>query len=132
MNRLARGKADTVAVSILGKEYQVACPAEQHAELLLSARYLDEQMRVIRATGKVIGLERIAVMAALNIAHELLPTRNAAPADAAPADKAAQASLARADTEARADCASLSSLHAKLDEALHQLRQLEMINPSAK
>lgn len=127
MSRPARGKADTVAVSILGKEYQVACPAEQHAELLLSARYLDEQMRVIRATGKVIGLERIAVMAALNIAHELLRTRNAAPAD-----KAAQASPAPANTEARADCASLSSLHAKLDEALHQLRQLEMINPSAK
>ena len=127
MNRPARGKADTVAVSILGKEYQVACPAEQHAELLLSARYLDEQMRAIRATGKVIGLERIAVMAALNIAHELLRTRNAAPAD-----KAAQTSLAGANTEARADCASLSSLHAKLDEALHQLRQLEMINPSAK
>ena len=127
MSRPARGKADTVAVSILGKEYQVACPAEQHTELLLSARYLDEQMRAIRATGKVIGLERIAVMAALNIAHELLRTRNAVPAD-----KAAQASLARANTEARADCASLSSLHAKLDEALHQLRQLEMINPSAK
>lgn len=127
MSRPARGKADTVAVSILGKEYQVACPAEQHAELLLSARYLDEQMRAIRATGKVIGLERIAVMAALNIAHELLRTRNAAPAD-----QAAQASPARANTEARADCASLSSLNAKLDEALHQLRQLEMINPSAK
>lgn len=127
MNRPARGKADTVAVSILGKEYQVACPAEQHAELLLSARYLDEQMRAIRATGKVIGLERIAVMAALNIAHELLRTRNAAPAD-----QAAQASPARANTEARADCASLSSLNAKLDQALHQLRQLEMINPSAK
>ena len=127
MSRPARGKADTAAVSILGKEYQVACPAEQHAELLLSARYLDEQMRAIRATGKVIGLERIAVMAALNIAHELLRTRNAAPAD-----KAAQASPARANTEARADCASLSSLNAKLDQALHQLRQLEMINPSAK
>ena len=127
MSRPARGKADTVAVSILGKEYQVACPAEQHAELLLSARYLDEQMRAIRATGKVIGLERIAVMAALNIAHELLRTRNAAPAD-----KAAQASPAGANTEARADCASLSSLNAKLDQALHQLRQLEMINPSAK
>ena len=127
MSRPARGKADTVAVSILGKEYQVACPAEQHAELLLSARYLDEQMRAIRATGKVIGLERIAVMAALNIAHELLRTRNAAPAD-----KAAQASPARANTEARADCVSLSSLNAKLDQALHQLRQLEIINPSAK
>lgn len=127
MSRPARGKADTAAVSILGKEYQVACPAEQHAELLLSARYLDEQMRAIRATGKVIGLERIAVMAALNIAHELLRTRNAAPAD-----KAVQASLTSANTEARDDCASLSSLNAKLDQALHQLRQLAMINPAAK
>lgn len=126
MSRPARGKADTVAVSILGKEYQVACPAEQHGELLLSARYLDEQMRAIRATGKVIGLERIAVMAALNIAHELLRARNAAPADQA------EASPVRANTEARADCVSLSSLNAKLDEALHQLRQLDMINPSAK
>ena len=49
----ARG--NTVSVKILDKEYQVACPPEQQAELLLSARHLDEQMRAIRATGKVIG-----------------------------------------------------------------------------
>lgn len=63
---------NTVTVSILDKEYQVSCPPEQEAELVVSASYLDKQMRSIRESGKVIGLERIAVMAALNISHELL------------------------------------------------------------
>ena len=124
MSRRARGKADTVSVSLLDKEYQVACPAEQHAELLLSARHLDEQMRAIRATGKVIGLERIAVMAALNIAHELLRTRHGL--------ASGKASLAHTNTEARGEGVLLSALNAKLDEALQQLRQLEMINPAAR
>ena len=62
----------TVTVNILDKEYQVSCPPEQEAELVVSASYLDKQMRSIRESGKVIGLERIAVMAALNISHELL------------------------------------------------------------
>jgi cell division protein ZapA len=61
-----------VQVHILEKDYQIACPPEQQAELLNAARYLDEQMRNIRSTGKVIGLERIAVMAALNITHQFL------------------------------------------------------------
>ena len=63
---------NTATVKILDKEYQVACPEEQEAELLTSAKYLDKQMRKIRNSGKVIGLERIAVMAALNISFELL------------------------------------------------------------
>ena len=58
---------NTVTVKILDKEYQVACPEEQQAALVTSARYLDRQMRAIRDTGKVVGGERIAVMAALNI-----------------------------------------------------------------
>ena len=62
----------TVRVHILDKDYQVACPAEQRDALVESARYLDQQMRAIRQSGKVIGLERIAVMAALNITHELI------------------------------------------------------------
>lgn len=62
----------TVTVKILDKDYQVACPEEQESELVVSAKYLDKQMRSIRETGKVIGLERIAVMAALNISYELL------------------------------------------------------------
>lgn len=61
-----------VIVRILGKEYKVACEAGEEDELLASARYLDNRMREIRNTGKVIGSERIAVITALNIAHELL------------------------------------------------------------
>lgn len=116
--------ASTFSVTILEKEYQVACPEDQQAELLLSARHLDEQMRAIRATGKVIGLERIAVMAALNISHELLQTRNGV----ASSDKKGGGKTAASATKVSepTDSASLSGLNAKLDEALHQLRQLEI------
>ena len=65
----------TVSVKILDKEYQVACPPEEVDALTASARYLDQQMHVIRDNGKVFGLDRIAVMAALNIANEFLATR---------------------------------------------------------
>jgi cell division protein ZapA len=61
-----------IKVQILGKEYPIACSQEEQHELLIAARYLDEKMRLIRDTGRVIGTERIAVMAALNIAHEFL------------------------------------------------------------
>ncbi|QSA96675.1 cell division protein ZapA [Methylococcus sp. EFPC2] len=64
-----------VNVLILGKEYPVVCPDNEEHELLLAARYLDGKMRKIRDTGRVIGTERIAVMAALNIAHELTQLR---------------------------------------------------------
>lgn len=63
---------ETVAVNILDKEYLVASPEEARDELERSARYLDEKMREIRSSGRVFGTERIAVMAALNITHELL------------------------------------------------------------
>ena len=121
------GSASTFSVTILEKEYQVACPKDQQAELLLSARHLDEQMRAIRSTGKVIGLERIAVMAALNISHELLQARNGV---ATGDSKSGKKNDAKAENAAKtidaADSASLSGLNAKLDEALHQLRQLEI------
>ena len=61
-----------VRIHILEKEYLVACPDSQRDELMDSARVLDTTMREIRDSGKVIGAERIAVMAALNIAHELV------------------------------------------------------------
>lgn len=62
-------------VSIMGREFRVACPDDEQEELLLAVSYLDRKMREIRDSGKVIGVERIAIMAALNIAHELLTTR---------------------------------------------------------
>jgi cell division protein ZapA len=68
-------KNTTVSVKILEKEYQVACPDDQVDALSASARYLDRQMSEIRDTGKVFGLDRIAVMAALNIANEFLANK---------------------------------------------------------
>lgn len=65
-----------VSVRLLEKEYQVACPLEERADLLESAEFLNSKMREIRDGGKVVGLDRIAVMAALNLANELLKTRN--------------------------------------------------------
>ena len=61
-----------VSVRILEKEYQVSCPAEERTALLDSADILNNKMREIRDSGKVVGLERVAVMAALNMANELL------------------------------------------------------------
>ena len=60
-----------VIVNILGKEYKISCGHDERKELINSAQQLDQQMMEIRDSGKVIGNERIAVMAALNIAHEL-------------------------------------------------------------
>lgn len=58
-------------INILGREFRVACPESEQDALLYAAQYLDQKMREIREQGKVIGVERIAVMAALNIAFEL-------------------------------------------------------------
>jgi cell division protein ZapA len=98
----------------MDKEYQVACPEEQEAELVISAKYLDKQMRSIRDTGKVIGLERIAVMAALNISYELLQASESNGGEAAP------------DLESNASVDTFGRLNRKVDEALYHLRQLEI------
>ncbi len=61
-----------VSVRILDKEYQVACPADERTNLLDSAEILNTKMREIRDSGRIVGLDRIAVMAALNMANELI------------------------------------------------------------
>lgn len=66
-----------VDVHILDKEYRVMCPPEERDALVASARQLDARMREIRDHGRVIGTERIAVMAALNIVHELMQRESA-------------------------------------------------------
>lgn len=66
--------SDTVLIRVLDKEYQVQCPPEEKHALQESAQALDQRMRDIRKSGHVIGLERIAVMAALNLAYDLLKT----------------------------------------------------------
>ena len=101
-------KADTLTVNILDKDYQVACPAEERPALKEAAHYLDQQMRSIRDTGKVVGGERIAVMAALNISYELLQAN------------------AQGDAQLGAAAEDMEQLNRKLDEALHDLRQLQI------
>jgi cell division protein ZapA len=62
-------------VSIMGREFRVACPVEEEAGLIEAVEYLDAKMHEIRDVGKVIGIDKIAIMAALNITHEFLSTR---------------------------------------------------------
>lgn len=100
-------KSNTVIVKILDKDYQVSCPPDQEAALHKAAKHLDQQMRGIRASGKVIGLERIAVMAALNMSHELLE-RGTAEAEAGPTGE------------------RVKKLTERLDQALQRFRQLEI------
>ncbi len=95
-------KNETVFVKILDKEYQIACPPGQKDALLQAAHNLNERMRDIRTSGSVIGLERIAVMAALNLSHELLETKD----------------LLR---EQEPDAAGLQRLSDKVDDALRKL-----------
>lgn len=66
-------------VAIMGREFRVVCPEDERASLLQAVSYLDRKMREIRDSGKVIGLERIAIMAALNITNDYLGARPAEP-----------------------------------------------------
>jgi cell division protein ZapA len=61
-----------VTIRILEKEYQISCPADEKQALLDSADLLNSKMREIRDSGRIVGLDRIAVMAALNLAHEVI------------------------------------------------------------
>lgn len=61
-----------VSIRILDKEYQVACPPSERTDLLDCAEVLNAKMREIRDSGRIVGLDRIAVMAALNMANDLL------------------------------------------------------------
>lgn len=65
-------QSTAVQVKILDKEYQVNCPPSDQEALMKSARYLDENMRKIKSRGNIHGAEKIAVMAALNITHDML------------------------------------------------------------
>lgn len=104
---------NTVIVKLMDKDYQVACPEGQQEALAKSANYLDQQMRNIRANGKVIGLERIAVMAALNITNELL-------------QQAGPSVEIDATTSGNPNSRQLKSLNDKLEDALQRFRQLEI------
>ena len=65
----------TVSLSILGKDYKIICTEDEQADLITSAQQLDLQMRDIRHSGKVSAGERVAVLAALNLTHELIQSK---------------------------------------------------------
>ncbi len=97
-------------VSILGREYRVACKESERDELMQAVQYLDRRMREIRDSGKIAGTERIAVMAALNITHELL----AAKGGAAPANVFDSAAIQR----------RISSMQSAIDRAMAEQDKL--------
>ena len=66
---------EQVSVTVLGRDYLLACKPEEKADLLACARYLDQKMNAIRDGGKVVGADRIAVLAALQITQELMNAR---------------------------------------------------------
>ena len=99
---------EPVAVSILGKEYRIACEPGTENELISAARFLDTRMREVRGSGKVIGTDRIAVMVALNLAHELLTEKSAQDSAASSANK------------------RIRSLRERIEIALNDSTQLEL------
>jgi cell division protein ZapA len=105
---MSEERVTRVGVRLLDREYQVACPAEERADLLDSAEYLDGKMREVRDSGKVAGLERIAVISALNLANELIKLRR-------------QGSALDGDVGAR-----LRTLRERVESALERGQQLEL------
>jgi cell division protein ZapA len=100
--------AQPINISILDKDYKVACPPGEQSALLESARFLDSKMREVRDTGNIMGAERIAVITALNMANDLLRTSNL--------DKDVGAELPP----------RLKDLESKISRVLEQSRQLEI------
>lgn len=78
MTKAAESKG--IAISVMGREFRVAAPAGEERQLLASVDLLNRKMKEIRDTGKVVGNERIAIMAALNLAHENLHAAASTPA----------------------------------------------------
>ncbi len=94
-------------IHILDKEYLVACPENEREALFASAELLTNKMKEIRDSGKIVGADRIAVMAALNMAHELLQQKTS--------KEDYQHSISK----------RIRALQDKIDIALHQSKQLE-------
>jgi cell division protein ZapA len=97
-----------VSVRIMEKEYVVSCPYEERSALLDAAEYLNGRMREIRDSGKVVGLDRIAVMVALNMANELLHVRGGG---------------AKTENEA---AGKVRSIRERVETALERAQQLEL------
>jgi cell division protein ZapA len=105
---LSEERIARVSVRLLDREYQVACSAEERSDLLDSAEYLDAKMREVRDSGKVVGLDRIAVISALNLANELIKLRRTG-------------SVVDVDVGAK-----LRTLRERVESALEKGQQLEL------
>ena len=101
-------KTTAVTVNIMGKDYLISCSDEERPGLLQSAMFLDQKMTEIRDSGKIIGTDRIAVMAALNIAHELINQGSGI------------------DMNQQAISSRIRGLQSKIEDALYKSRQLEI------
>ena len=101
-------ESKAMSIRVLDKDYQMACPADEEAALLDSARLLDEKMREVRDTRKMVGTDRVAVMAALNLAHDLLQLQSGAGGDGPDVNN------------------KLRSLQNKVEAAITRSRQLEL------
>ena len=97
-----------VSVKILDKEYQFSCPRSERADLINSAEFLNARMQQIRDHGRVVGVDRIAVMAALNIANDLLKVRS-------------QGNVIESDLGLK-----LKSMRERVETALEHGKQLEL------
>jgi cell division protein ZapA len=105
----------TLDVMILGREFKIACKEDEREELTEAVAMLDRRMREIRDAGKVSGTDRIAVMAALNIAHELLRERRAR---SAPSGAAAELPAVGAAIDGEAARRRIHAMQAAIDQAL--------------
>lgn len=105
-------------VHILGRDYKVACKEHERAELQEAVAFLDGRMREIREAGKTAGVDRIAVMAALNIANDLLRARRAPPPPPPAATGAADVDAAGARRRIQAMQAAIEQVLASQEKLL--------------
>jgi len=96
-----------VTIRILDKEFRIACPESEHASLIASAHYLNTRMKEVRDKG-VVGQDRIAMMAALNMAHDLLNQKG------------------QSENYVKSMSSRIQSLQAKIETALTHNKQLEL------
>jgi cell division protein ZapA len=101
-------EVDTVSITILGREYQISCPPAEEEALRRSAKYLDSQMAKVKSRGSTLAFEKVAVMAALNICHELL-------------QKSQQVTATETDSLGK-----IKTLQNKIELALQSSRQIEI------
>ena len=99
--------SNVLTLKLLDRELKLACPPEQQQELLAAAQQLDSRMRTLRDSGKIAGVEKIALMVALDLAHELMQVQ--------------QTGNSSADLGSR-----LRRMQEKIDDSLRATRQLEL------